>query len=188
MKGRFRMQGWIGVLGALVLILNFGCEKDTGPDRSGVITLSSQLFGAESYYLFGYNFEESGMFKYPVKDEAIPDIINEGFPVIGGESESSLPGFNTPGRLNGFALVGEFPNAEDAKSFFNDYTRVEEGLQYHILSDTVKLHQVWVQKTSAGNYAKILVRDIVQVEVTSGSAYNEVTLEFNYSNDGSAEF
>jgi len=190
MKGWTRTQLWIGVLGALVLLLTFGCEKNTGPDKNGEIILSSQLFGTESYYLFGYNFEESDMFKYNYLSpgEIIPDIINEGFPVIGGEEELSLPGFNTPAGGEGFALLGEFSSMSEAESFYRDYKQVEEGLRFEVLSDTVRLYQVWIQQTAAGNYAKMLIREINLGEGGSGSPYSEVTLEFNYSNDGSGKF
>lgn len=188
MKERIRIKRWRWVLGVLILFFVSACEDTTGPDKQGEITLSSQLFGTESYYLFGYNFEESDMFKYPIKDEAIPDIINEGFPVMGDAKESSLPGFNAPAGGNGFALVGQFSSPDEAEIFYRDYKQVEEGLQFEIISDTVRLNQVWIQQTVAGNYAKMLVREIYLGEGSTGSPYSEVRLEFKYSNDGSAAF
>ncbi len=164
------------------------CEKQSGPDMEGEIRLSSQLNGTESYYLFGYSFEEGEMYRYPGVAEGLPDIINEGIPVIGGTQQRSLPGFNTPGRVNGFALVGEFSSLIEAEVFFQDYQKVEDGLQYQVVSDTVKLYQVWVQQTSAGNYAKMLIREIHQSEGERGNPNNEVTLSYHYSNDGSAKF
>lgn len=171
-----------------VLILLPGCDKQSNPDMEGLITLSSQLFGTSSYYLFGYHFEDSEMYRYRSQTDPLPDIINEGILVIDGTQQRSLPGFNTPERVNGFALVGEFSSLNEAENFYMDYQKVEDGLQYVTVSDTVKLFQVWVQHTSADNYAKMLIREIHQGEGSTGVPYNEVTLSYQYSNDGSAVF
>ncbi|MCP4309859.1 MAG: hypothetical protein GY790_01230 [Bacteroidetes bacterium] len=170
------------------LILAGGCDGLTGPDLKGEITLSSQLHGTDSYYLFGYSFENSEMYKYPFPGMPFPDIINEGFSVFDVSGQASLPGFNTPDRVNGFAVVGEFSSLDDAREFYQAYSMVEEGLQFEIVSDTVELYQVWVQKTSAGNYVKMLIKEIYQPNLETGSPYSEVTFEYYYSNDGSAEF
>ena len=172
---------------AFLLVLA-GCEKETNPNLGGQITLSSQLHGTESYYLYGFSFEQAEMYRFPQQGGTLPDIINEGFPVSNGSVELSEPGFNTPGRVNGFALVGEFSNLTDANTFFRDYTELEEGLEYKTVSDTVKLYQVWIQQTSAGNFVKMVIRDIEYLEAESGEAYNEVSLEYTYSPDGSTEF
>jgi len=177
---------WMAVLVA-GMILN-GCEGLSGPDTSGEITLSSQLHGTESYYLFGYSYDKGEMYKFPSPDEPIPDIINEGFLVIEGSEQLSLPGFNTPGQKNGFVLVGEFNTLNEASEFFNGYSRVEDGLQFETLSDTVELHQVWVQQTSAGHYVKMVIEDIHHVENESGKPYNEVSLKYKYAPDGSMQF
>ena len=181
-----KIKGWIAAVSLLFLL--GGCEDQSGPDLEGEITLSSQLSGTESYYLFGYSFEDSEMYRYPRQGDPLPDIINEGILVIDGSEQRSLPGFNTPGRANGFALVGEFSSLNEAEEFFGNYRQVEDGLQYETVSDTVKLYQVWVQQTSLGHYAKMLIREIYQGETGTGNPYNEVSLNYHYSNDGSAEF
>jgi hypothetical protein len=90
--------------------------------------------------------------------------------------------------VNGFALLGEFSSLKEAEEFYQNYQSVEEGLQYESVSDTVKLYQVWMQKTSAGTYAKMLIREIYNGEGATGVPYNEVLLKYHYSNDGSATF
>jgi hypothetical protein len=184
-----RKKGWIRSMAAATLLLFLvGCEGLVGPDLSGKIKLSSQLFGSESYYLFGYSYEDGEFYKYPYTGERVPDIINEGFLVIEGSKQTSLPGFNTPGMVNGFALVGEFESLGDARGFYEGYDQVEEGLQFETVSDTVELYQVWVHQTSAGNYVKMVVTSILDFEVESGRPYNEVTLEYVYSPEGSTDF
>ncbi len=183
-----KMRIWIGTIAVAFLLLQVGCDENKDSDPGGIILLSSQLHGTDSYYLYGFSFENGEMYKYPHQGDALPDIINEGYLVIDGNDQISLPGFNTPGQVNGFALVGEFPSLDDANAFFRDYTAVEDGLQFETLSDTVKLYQVWVQQTSAGKFVKIVIRDIQYLETETGAPYNDVSLEYIYAADGSTEF
>ncbi len=185
-EGSMRRCGLILVAG-IVLILA-GCDSNKGPDYAGEIQLSSQLFGVENYYLMGYSFEDSEYYKFPSDGEHVPEIINEGYLVIDGGKQVSLPGFNAPGKGSAFALVGEFASGEEARSFFNGYAEVEEGLKFTQVSDTVKLHQVWVQQTAKGNYVKMVITVIQYMEVESGRPYNEVNLEYGYAPNGSKVF
>ena len=99
-----------------------------------------------------------------------------------------LPGFNTPGQMNGFALAGEFGNLEGARNYYNEYLKVEDGLQFETISDTVELYQVWIQQTVLGNYVKLLITDIQNYELEAGAIYNEITMEYTYQPDGSSTF
>jgi len=171
-----------------VILMVVGCKALTGPDRTGAFNLSSQLFGTDSYYLFGYAYEQSEFYKYPYQGERLPDIINEAFRVIEGGKVVLLPGFNTTGQKNGFALVEEFENLEGARSFYEGYSEVQSGLQFETVSDTVELYQVWVQQTEAGNYVKLLVKDIQNYEGETGSLFNEISLEYTYQPNGSTSF
>ena len=177
-----------GTVTLVLLLVTGGCEAFRGPDKSGEIILSSQLFGAESYYLFGFSYENGEQHRYPYSGEPVPDIINEGYLVIQGSEQVSLPGFNTPEQMHGFALVGDFDALEDAREFYEAYEEVEEGLQFETVSDTVELFQVWVQQTSAGNYVKMIVKEISDYTVETGRPYNEVNLEYTYQSDGSTRF
>lgn len=184
------VNGWTGMLAATFLLLLAGCEKETGTNVTGEITLSSQLHGsaAEGFYIYGYSFEPGEMYAYPRSGVPLPDIINEGYLVIEDGEEIALAGFNTPERVNGFALVGEFSNWEDANTFYQDYREVKGDLNYEILSDIIVPYQVWVQWTSSGKYVKMIIRDVLQFESDLGDPYTEVILEYTYAADGSMEF
>jgi len=174
----------------MVAILVFGssaCDKHKGVDKTGEIRLSSQTFG-ENYYILGYSFNAGEFYRFPYQGEPVPDIINEGFRVLEGGKVGTLPGFNTPGQMNGFALVGTFTSFDSGRSYYESYTEVEAGLQFETVSDTVELHQVWVQQTADGNYAKLFIKEIQYYEGESGNMYNEVTLDFTYQPDGSTTF
>lgn len=184
------MKEWIGIFAITGLLFLCGCKKESGPALTGAITLSSELHGTESYYINGYSFEEGQMYSYSISQQGgpLPDIVNEGYPVIEDGQEISLPGFNTPGQVNGFALVGAFSTWEEALDFYNNYAEVEEGLIYETVSDIVELYHVWIQKTSANKYVKMIIRDIQHLESEAGDPYNELSLEYTYAADGSREF
>jgi hypothetical protein len=175
------------VLAALIIV-SAGCKMLFGPDKTGEFRLSSEKFGTETYYLYGYTYEDSEFYRFPYEKDPLPDIINEGFRVLEGEETIELPGFNTPGRVNGFALVGEFTNLDDAKDFYNDYRTVEDGLQLSVESTIVEEFQVWIQLTSAGHYVKLLVKEAESLEGEAGNKYSEVLLEYTYQPNGSKDF
>jgi len=175
------------VLLALILT-SAGCKMLFGPDKTGEYRLSSEKSGTEVYYLFGYSYEDSEFYRFPYEKDPYPDIINEGHRVLDGGETIELPGFNTPGQVNGFALVGEFENLEDARDFYNGYFTVEEGLQYSVVSDIVEAYQVWVQQTSEGNYVKLLVKEVASLEGDVGNKYSEVLLDYTYQPNGSRDF
>ena len=173
----------------LVLILtSAGCKMLFGPDKTGEFRLSSEKSGTEVYYLFGYSYEDSEFYRFPYEKDPHPDIINEGYRIIEEDGQYELPGFNTPGQMNGFALVGEFANLDDARDFYNEYFTVEEGLQFSVVSDIVEAYQVWVQQTSAGNYVKLLVKEVASLEGEEGNKYSEALLKSTYQPNGSRNF
>lgn len=183
--GREISKYWLALF---VVIAWGGCEGITGPDRTGSIDLSSELFGSDTYYLFGYSYEYGEYYRYPYQGEPKPDIINEGYLVIDDGEVVHLPGFNTPGQMNGFALVGEYETLEEAKGFYDGLLAAERDLQFETVSDTVELYQVWVQRTSLGNYVKLLVKDISTLESESGTMYSVVNMDYTYQPDGSNTF
>ena len=172
----------------VLMVALAGCKGIFGPERNGEFRLSSERFGTENYYLFGFGYEQAEFYRFEYKGEPIPDIINDGYRLIEGGEVTVLPGFNTPAEVNGFALVGEFTSLEDGKSFYEDYEQVEAGLQFEVFSDTVELYQVWIQQTSLGNYVKLFVKNIETLEGEAGNIYSEVTLEYTYQPNGSTDF
>lgn len=171
-----------------LVLASTGCKMLFGPDKTGEFRLSSEKSGTEVYYLYGYSYEESDFYRFPYEKDPLPDIINEGYRIIEGSGQYELPGFNTPGQTNGFALVGEFGTLAEAQSFYDGYKKVEENLQYVTVSDIVEPFQVWIQKTSAGNYVKLLVKEVSSLEGDLGNKYSEALLEYTYQPNGSREF
>lgn len=174
----------------LVLVLtSAGCKMLFGPDKEGDFRLSSEKsLGESTYHVFGYSYEDSEFYRFPYEQDPLPDIINEGTRVLQGDETIELSSFNTPGQSNGFALVGEFLNLDDANDFYNDYNRVEDGLQFSIESGIVEAYQVWVQQTSIGNYVKLLVKEVNSLEGDEGNKYSEALLKYTYQPNGSLDF
>jgi hypothetical protein len=176
------------VLFLALILTSAGCKMLFGPDKTGEFRLSSEKFLADSYYLFGYSYEDSEFYRYPFEKDPHPDIINEGTRVLDGQETIELSSFNTPGQANGFALVGELSNLNDARDFYNEYNTVEEGLQFSVEGDIVEAYQVWVQLTSAGNYVKLLVKEVNSLEGEEGNKYSEAHLDYTYQPNGSKDF
>jgi hypothetical protein len=177
------------VLLVILVLTSAGCKLFRGPDRTGEFRLSSEKTLTETtYYLYGYSYEDSEFYRYPYEKDPLPDIINEGYRIIEEGGQYELPGFNTPGQKNGFALVGEFETLSEARGFYNDYKKVENDLQFATVSDTVELYQVWVQKTAAGNYVKLLVKEVESLEGDQGNKYSEALLDYTYQPNGSTDF
>ena len=177
------------VLLVALIFVSAGCKMLLGPDKTGEFRLSSEkTLSGDTFHQFGYSYEDSEFYRFPYEKDPLPDIINEGFRVLEGGETIELPGFNTPGRVNGFALVGEFTNLGDAQDFFDDYGTVEDGLQFAVESDVVEEFQVWIQLTSAGNYVKLLVKEAESLEGDEGNKYSEVLLDYTYQPNGSKDF
>lgn len=176
------------VLLLALILTSAGCKMLFGPDKTGEFRLSTEEFLAESYYVFGYSYEDSEFYRYQYDQDPIPDIINEGTRVLQGNETVKLSSFTTPGQTNGFALVGEFSNLDDARDFYNGYATVEEGLQFVVSGGIVEAYQVWVQMTSLGNYVKLLVKEVNSLEGEEGNKYSEAHLDYTYQSKGSKDF
>lgn len=174
----------------VVLILtSAGCKMFTGPDKTGEFRLSSEKSLAENtYYQFGYSYEDSEFYRFPFEKDPLPDIINEGTRVLDGEGTIELPSFTTPGETNGFALVGEFTSLEEAKSFYKSYNQVDGQLQFVIQTDIIEPFQVWVQQTSEGNFVKFLVKEAESLVSEGDVKYSEALLDYTYQPNGSKDF
>jgi len=177
------------VLLLALILTSAGCKMLFGPDKTGEFRLSSEKYLEEStFHQFGYSYEDSEFYRFPYDKDPTPDIINEGTRVLLGGETIELVSFNTPGQTNGFALVGEFSNLNGARDFYNEYNTVEEGLQFSVEGGIVEAYQVWVQLTAAGNYVKLLVKEVNSLEGEEGNKYSEAHLDYTYQPNGSKNF
>jgi len=184
MKRVFRYMLVMGMI-----LTSAGCKMLFGPDKTGEFRLSSEKFlSGDDYYQFGYSYEDSEFYRFRYEKDPLPDIINEGTRMLDGTGTIELPSFNTPGQVNGFALAGEFASLEEAKSFYNDYNKVEDQLQFVVETNIIEPYQVWIQKTSSGNFVKLLVKEANSFEGEGDVKYSEALLEYTYQPKDSDEF
>jgi hypothetical protein len=167
----------------IIALAVYSCNGFQGADE-GQIILSSQ-FDFEMATLTGYHFESASFVSFPSVEGEIPDIVVDQFRLLDG---SIKPGFSSPDNMNGFALVASYEEKAASDDFFrNELKEVDSSLAYAASSDTVRLFQVWVLKTSLGNFAKLHVLAIDEIDTEFGK-YNNVTIDFVYQPDGSPVF
>jgi hypothetical protein len=65
---------------------------------------------------------------------------------------------------------------------------VGNDLQFEAQSGAVEKFQVWIQRTKDGNYAKLLVKDILFDQLESGNKFNVVIMNYTYQPNGSSTF
>ena len=93
----------------------------------------------------------------------------------------------SPDNLEAFSLAGDFENASLAETFYNEYSEVQET-DYTAITDSVKSNQVWVIKTRAGNYAKILTTGLAFCEEGALGSYVELGFRWEFQPEGSKIF
>ncbi|MDZ7633698.1 MAG: hypothetical protein U5L72_04335 [Bacteroidales bacterium] len=171
------------LLPALALMIVFtGCGGDDR-QNSGTITLTSELYEAESYYYaLGLSFDE-GKEVPTLPDQYRADITVQAGPLVTGGPEVAYLSANT---LNPpFALTGEYATEGDARNAFEGLTSVGT-LSWIELAAPLKANQVWVVKTRDNKYAKLRTIEVTLTTVPARLA--TCRLEWVYQPDGSTTF
>ena len=83
-------------------------------------------------------------------------------------------------------MEGEYPGATEAKTAFNNLLEVGTRT-WQLAAWDVEENQVWLFKTSEGNYVKFRIIEI-QVDAQQDPPYIEVTFEWRIQPDGSDIF
>jgi hypothetical protein len=168
----------------IVLLLQVvSCSKPEDSNR-GAVTISSK-FNFDNALVFGYNFELAKSTSFPSTGEPLPDIIVDQYRLIDG---SVKPGFSSPDNPDGFWKAGEFGTLTESMDFFeNELQTVDPTVGFTPLTDTVRTYQVYVLKTTSGNFAKIHVTGIMEIEAAAGK-HIDVKIDYHYQPDGSTGF
>ena len=170
-------------MAVLFLVLTaYSCNKHVDHNR-GEIILSSE-FNFQTATLSGYNFERGSFITYPSAEDHIPDILLDQFRLLDG---SIKPGFSSPVNPFGFYLAGSFNNMDASTAFYSGLFEIDPAASFSPSSDTVRLYQVWVIKTSSGNYAKLQVKEVLEIP-DNYDTHVEIRLGYYYQPDGSASF
>ncbi len=167
----------------LLLVLLASCDPPGNDENRGQVVLSS-AFDFNNSTIYGYNFELKTFTQFPSSLDQVPDIIVDKYTRVNGDI---LPGFDTPGNNNGFALVSESGSLAESVEFFDAYREFDTGLALSPTTDTVWAYQVWVLKTSQDKFVKLNIRDIRILHNVAGD-YTEVSLDYYYQDDGTPVF
>jgi len=170
-----------------VFLLFFAsCEDNNDvPDAKGNITISSEIFGTNLYYVNGYSFEEDKFVPSLNSGGSVPDIIPVNVLLVSGDVTGMILSASEDG--SGLYKNFESSNIKEAEGFFNNY-RMVDAANFTSLSDTLETGQVYTFKTYKDNYVKFLVED---VRLMSGSLlkdYVEADIKYYIQRDGSQEF
>ena len=172
-----------GLIPSLTLMLLLaGCGGDD-QQNSGTITLTSELYEADSYYYaLGLSFDE-GKEVPTLPDQYRADITVQAGPLVTGGPDLAYLSANT---LNPpFALTGEYATEGDARNAFEALTSVGT-VSWIELATPLKANQVWVVKTRDNKYAKL--RTIEVTLTTTPARLGTCKLEWVYQPDGTATF
>ncbi|MFZ2286719.1 MAG: hypothetical protein WAV93_07025 [Bacteroidales bacterium] len=168
---------------ALAVLLMFsGCGGDD-QQYSGSITLTSELYEADSYYYaLGLSFDE-GKEVPTLPDQYRADITVQAGPVTSGGPAVAYLSANT---LNPpFALAGEYASEGDAVNAFDTLKSVG-AVSWIDLATPLKANQVWVVRTRDSKYAKLRILSVTLV--TTPTALATCRFEWVWQPDGTATF
>jgi len=175
------------ILIIIFLLFVFSCKKDeTKLYPGGQITLSSQTFGTMVYYSMGYSFEKEKYVQTLGSSEIIDIYLVEANTISGTLTGVQFATKEIPESTYGFYLNGVFPTFEEAEDYYNNYTSAVAP-QFVVLTDTIRVNQVWTFRTYQKNYVKILVKDLRTIYTGQTADYIEVDIRYFIQRDGSAD-
>jgi hypothetical protein len=161
----------------------FGCQSQERRDKGEVII--SSKFNFETASVMGYNFELGKSTSFPSTGDPLPDIIVDQYRLIDGSVE---PGFTSPSNPYGFWKAGEFGTLSESMKYFEDELQsVDPTVSFTPSTDTVRKYQVFVLKTTPGNFVKLHVTEIWQME-DAGGKHIDVKIDYHYQPEGGTSF
>ena len=177
------MKLWLIPALALLLLLA-GCEKKDQQKVSGMITLTNELFSADSYYYaLGLSFDEAKAVP------TLPDQYRADISLMAGPVSTAGPvvAILTVNTLKpSFALMGAYGSAGEAKSAFNGLQTVG-SVSYVDLAAPLEANQIWIVRTRDFKFAKIRIIEVV-INADANPAFASCKLEWVWQPDGTAIF
>ncbi|MCA1757187.1 MAG: HmuY family protein [Bacteroidales bacterium] len=174
---------YFAVLIALFLVLLTRCSKEEEDRFSGIDTIESTLYGdAAGYYALGFSFDLGK--KIPTNGQPRPDISVH--PITDAEEDITGISLETPILVAPFGFAGEFDSGTEASAFYNNLT-VATSSSWMLSASPLKENQVWIFRTTEGNYAKFRVIEL-KSENRSTGAWASVKFEWMVQPDGTENF
>ncbi len=177
------MKLWL-IPSLAVMLMLAGCEKKDQQKVSGTITLTNELFSADSYYYaLGLSFDEAKAVP------TLPDQYRADISLMAGAVSTGGPvvAFLTVNTLKpSFALMGTYGSAGDAKKAF-DALKTVGSVSYVDLAAPLEANQIWIVKTRDFKFAKLRIIEVV-INTADNPVFASCKLEWVWQPDGTATF
>ena len=171
---------------ACLMAFSAGCKKESSNPTSGEITLSSQKFGSQTFYVFGFSVATGSLVQFSLGSVTqIPDWVLEEILDISGNPVGANITTNPQNSL-AFSLNGTFPTNEAALAAFSAYRDVAMPSPTDKISD-IKPYQLYTYKDRSGKYTKFLIEGLEKKQGDS-NPYYEATIRWVSQPDGTTHF
>lgn len=172
---------------SVVLFSAISCEEEKKPVKyEGEVVLSSEkIQEGDIYIVYGFSFEKGENIPYSLTSGTPPDIIVSNLTDVQNNITGAV--LNSPDNTEAFFQNFTGSTYEEAKNWFDNYNEVT-ATEFIPLVDSVELFQVWTIQTSAGKFAKILIRKMDIITDNALQDYIDITAEYKYQPDGSRIF
>jgi hypothetical protein len=170
------------VLIIFALVLFTDCSKKDKDRYHGIDTIDNQLYGTQTYYALGFSFElgpTSSTLEAPS-----PDITIHLSTDLGGNITGQY--FNTPNLIESFSFIGTFGSAAEAQDQFDSLLEVGTRT-WELSASGVEENQLWLFKTSDGNYVKIRTIEL-RTDNSVYPPYVEIKFEWRMQPGGATTF
>lgn len=167
-----------------MLIFASSCKKENEDNpKTNKITLSSETFGNQPFYTFGYSFEQEKFLKRLSSgseiDIYLAEVLNPMGELIAVEFSTNTISEST----FGFYLNAEFNNETSASEYYTNYIDADFP-EYYSLTDTIKKFQVYTFRTWKSNYVKFWIKDLKLYYNFDKPDYYTVDIEYFIQRDG----
>lgn len=171
---------------ASLMALSVGCKKESSTPTSGEINLSSQKFGTQTFYVFGFSVSTGSLVQFSLGSVTqTPDWVLEEILDISGKPVGANITTNPQNTL-AFSLNGTFSTNEEALAAFSVYKDATMPNPMDKISD-IKPNQLYTYKDHSGKYIKFLIEGL-EKKAGDSNSYYEATIRWVCQPDGTTHF
>lgn len=168
---------------SLFLFLVTGCSKEKEEQTSGIDTIESTIYpGGTGYYAIGFSFDQgksTSTDSKPKPDITVHPLTAAGALAPGAYLDTSIP-------VAPFAFASESDTPAEAKASYDKLDFVG-NVTWVASANPIRENQVWIFKTTQGNYVKFRIIKLIGENRTEG-AWVSVKFEWKIQPDGTATF
>lgn len=170
-----------------LMILTISCdEEDEQIEYQGEMILSSEkIQNGDIYIVYGFSFEKGENVSYTLTGGSPPDLIASNLTDVQNNITGAV--LNSPDNIEAFYLNLAGTSYTEAKAWYDSYQEVT-ATDFEAISDSIELYQVWTVQTTAGKFAKLLIKEIEIFTDSPIQDYIELTVDYEYQQDGSRTF